>query len=159
LQNKNETGLKQPPSLLAGVQQSGHTKIELNNKTGEVTMYRVKASSGYREANGTLMIPESDFSSAKAALDHSITMAITGGRDNTISFIDTRSAIQPCHRLASVNYIDIDLTEWPDGMTELIDAVKAATGKKSDIVAKQHCSLTNCTRIWKKGYTEIERMG
>jgi hypothetical protein len=119
-------------------------------------MYRVKASSGYREANGTLTIPESDFSSAQAAIDHSITMAITSGRDNTISFIDTHGAIQPCHKLASVNYTDISLTEWPDGMADLIEAVKAVTGKKSDIIVKQYCSLTNCTRTWKNGYTEIE---
>jgi len=119
-------------------------------------MYRVKAD--YQEVDGT--ISESDFSSAKAALDHSITMAITSGRDNTISFIDSKGAIQPCHELASVSYmlfIDIDLTEWPDGMTDLIDAVKAATGKNRGIVAKQYSPLTNCTRIWKKGYTEIEK--
>jgi hypothetical protein len=120
-------------------------------------MYRVKANSGYREVDDTLIIPESDFSSAKAALNHSITMAITSGMDNTISFIDVHGAIQVGHKLASVNYTDIDLTEWPDGMTELIDAVKAATGKKSGIVAKQYCSLTKRTRLWQKGYTEIER--
>ena len=132
-------------------------------------MYRVKAD--YQEVDGT--ISESDFSSAKAALDYALETAIDTGIDNTISFIDTHGAIQTNHELASVSYmlfIDIDLTEWPDGMTDLIDAVKAATGKNSDIVAKQYCSLTNrtrtwkkdCaitnrTRIWKKGYTEIER--
>jgi len=42
-------------------------------------------------------------------------------------------------------------------MTELFDAVKMVTGKKSDIVAKQYCSLTNRTRLWQKGYTGIER--
>ena len=52
-------------------------------------MYRVKANAGYREANGTLTIPESDFSSAKAALDYALDMTITSGRDNTISFIDS----------------------------------------------------------------------
>jgi hypothetical protein len=125
-------------------------------------MYRVKANAGYRDVDGTLTIPESDFSSAKAALDYALDMTITSGRDNTISFIDSKSAIQPCHELASVSYmlfIDIDLTEWPDGMTDLIEAVKSATGKNRGIVAKQHCSLTNCTRIWQKGYTEIESMG
>ena len=120
-------------------------------------MYRVKANAGYKEVNGTLTIPESDFSSAKAALDYALDMTITSGRDNTISFIDTRSAIQTNHELASVNYTDISLTEWPDGMTDLIEAVKAATGKNSDIVAKQYSPLTNCTRIWKNGYTEIEQ--
>ena len=120
-------------------------------------MYKVKANSGYKEVDGTLMIPESDFSSAQAAIDHSITMAITSGRDNTISFIDTHGAIQPCHKLASVNYTDISLTEWPDGMTDLIEAVREVTGKKSDIVAKQYCALTKRTRVWQKGYTEIER--
>jgi hypothetical protein len=118
-------------------------------------MYRVKAD--YQEVDGT--ISESDFSSAKAALDYALETAIDTGIDNTISFIDTRSAIQTNHELASVSYmlfIDIDLTEWPDGMSDLIDAVKAVTGKNSGIVAKQHCSLTNCTRIWQKGYTEIE---
>jgi hypothetical protein len=120
-------------------------------------MYKVKANSGYKEVDGTLMIPESDFSSAQAAIDHSITMAITSGRDNTISFFDTHGAIQPCHKLASVNYTDISLTEWPDGMTDLIEAVREVTGKKSDIVAKQYCALTKRTRVWQKGYTEIER--
>ena len=120
-------------------------------------MYKVKANAGYRDVDGTLTIPESDFSEAKAALDHSITMAITSGRDNTISFIDSKGAIQADYKLASVNYTDIDLTEWPAGMTELFDAVKMVTGKKSDIVAKQYCSLTKRTRMWQKGYTEIER--
>jgi len=118
-------------------------------------MYRVKAD--YQEGDGT--ISESDFSSAKAALDYALETAIDTGIDNTISFIDTHGAIQTNHELASVSYmlfIDIDLTEWPDGMTDLIDAVKAATGKNRGIVAKQHCSLTNRTRTWKKGYTEIE---
>jgi hypothetical protein len=120
-------------------------------------MYKVKANAGYRDVDGTLTIPESDFSSAKAALDYALDMTITSGRDNTISFIDTRSAIQTNHELASVNYTDISLTEWPDGMTDLIEAVKTMTGKKSDIVAKQYCSLTKRTRMWQKGYTEIER--
>ena len=120
-------------------------------------MYRVKANAGYKEVNGTLTIPESDFSSAKAALDYALDMTITSGRDNTISFIDTHGAIQPCHKLASVNYTDISLTEWPDGMTDLIEAVREVTGKKSDIVAKQYCALTKRTRVWQKGYTEIER--
>ena len=118
-------------------------------------MYRVKAD--YQEVDGT--ISESDFSSAKAALDYAIDTAIDTGIDNTISFIDTHGAIQTNHELASVSYmlfIDIELTAWPDGMSDLIDAVKAATGKNSDIVAKQYCAITNRTRIWKKGYSEIE---